>query len=24
MTFTVSDNQYGRPHPNNSWASWLC
>jgi len=21
MTFKVSDNQYGQPHPNDSWAS---
>jgi len=21
MTFMVSDNQYGRPHPSNSWDS---
>jgi len=21
MTLKVSDNQYGRPHPSNSWAS---
>jgi len=21
MTFKVSDNQYGRPHPSDSWAS---
>jgi len=24
MTFTVSDKQYGRPHPSDSWASSFC
>jgi len=23
MTFKVSDNQFGRPHPSNSWASCI-
>jgi len=23
MTFKVGDNQYGRPHPSNSWACCL-